>query len=147
VDLLFNVETKATRNQSITMRPGRKVEDPATLDGSKVHNGVSWFNTVHAYWSEGFSERQSEQDAQGLASTLVHEVNHILNESEENYRGDRSILCEEYRAFYAEAAFRGEDASDPDVCRRIKQGVIEDYGLEGVTPDDVPGIPPGTLIP
>jgi hypothetical protein len=101
-------------------------------------DGYMWDNRV--YITEG-------QDAQGLASTLVHEVNHILNESEENYRGDKSILREEYRAFYAEAAFRGEDVSDPDVCRRIKQGVIEDYGLEGVTPDDVPDIPPGTLIP
>jgi hypothetical protein len=79
-----------------------------------------------------------------LAATLVHEVNHVRNRSEEQYRGPKAVLVEEYRAFYAEALFRGESLTAKH-CKEIKEGVIRDYGLQGVSPDDVADLPPGLL--
>jgi len=38
----------------------------------------------------------------------VHEVNHVLNKSEEHYRGEKQELLEEYRAFYVEALFAAD---------------------------------------
>ena len=96
-------------------------------------DGYMWDNRI--YVTRGAS-------AEKLASTLVHEVNHVLNASEENYRGDKNILEEEYRAFYAEELFKGTEMT-PERCRRLKQEVIDGYGLDGVTPDDVADLPPG----
>ena len=92
------------------------------------------------YVSKGLSPK-------ALAATLVHEVNHILNRSEEHYRGDAAIFREEYRAFYSEAIFRAEPVDDPDFCRRLKEHVIDLYGLDGVSPDDLPDVPPGKFTP
>jgi hypothetical protein len=82
--------------------------------------------------------------AADIARALVHEVNHVLNESEEHYRGAKQTLVEEYRAFYAESLFVG-DKMTPRACRELKERVIADYLLKGVTPDDVPDVPPGIL--
>ncbi|MFH1812029.1 MAG: hypothetical protein ABIJ09_25040 [Pseudomonadota bacterium] len=79
-----------------------------------------------------------------LAETLVHEVNHVLNHSEEHYRGDRTAFVEEYRAYYAEALLREENLT-PARCRELKQEVIREYGFKNVSPDDVPDLPPGVL--
>jgi hypothetical protein len=98
-------------------------------------NGYMWDNRI--YVAPGLSPRD-------LAATLVHEVNHVRNESEQHYRGDKQILLEEYRAFYAEALFRGEPLTK-ERCREMKLGVIRDYGLKDVTADDVPDRPPGLL--
>jgi hypothetical protein len=74
-------------------------------------------------------------------------VNHVLNESEEHYRGDKAILAEEYRAFYAEALYaaqmKGRRKLSAEECKDIKEGVIHDYGLKNVTPADVPDVPKG----
>jgi hypothetical protein len=101
-------------------------------------DGYMWDNRV--YVAKGLSPR-------ALAATLVHEVNHILNRSEENYRGDAAIFREEYRAFYSEALFREEPVDDPAFCRRLKAHVIELYALRGVSPDDLPDVPPGKFAP
>jgi hypothetical protein len=99
-------------------------------------NGYMWDDRI--YVARGLSPRD-------LAATLVHEVNHVLNKSEERYDSDAAIFVEEYRAFYCEALFRGEKLT-PAKCRAIKEGVIADYGLQGVTPDDVPDTPPGIIL-
>jgi hypothetical protein len=79
-----------------------------------------------------------------IARALVHEVNHVLNESEEHYRGEKATLIEEYRAFYAEELFIGTDMT-PARCKALKERVIADYLLKDVTPDDVPDVPPGIV--
>jgi hypothetical protein len=99
-------------------------------------DGYMWDDRI--YVAQGLSPRH-------LAATLVHEVNHVLNKSEEHYKDDASIFVEEYRAFYSEALFRGEKLT-PAKCRSIKEGVIRDYDLKGVSPDDLPDTPPGTLV-
>jgi hypothetical protein len=82
-----------------------------------------------------------------LAATLVHEVNHIFNQSEEHYRSPRAILVEEYRAFYAEHLFRHGKPPTKAQVRALKQQVIAMYGLEGVHPEDVANRPTGVLVP
>jgi hypothetical protein len=103
-------------------------------------SGYMWDDRI--YVAAGLSAAE-------LASTLVHEVNHILNQSEEHYRGDRAVLVEEYRAFYAEALWaaqqQGRRKLSADECRAIKEGVIHDYGLSGVVPADVSDVPPGVI--
>lgn len=98
-------------------------------------NGYMWDDRI--YLSAGLSPKE-------LASTLVHEVNHVLNRSEEHYRSDRQILVEEYRAFYSERVFAKQSLS-PAACKALKERVITDYNLRGVTPADVPDQPPGIL--
>ncbi|MBN2360036.1 MAG: hypothetical protein JXR83_11340 [Deltaproteobacteria bacterium] len=82
------------------------------------------------------------QTPDALATTLVHEVNHIINRSEENYRSAAGIFVEEYRAYYAEQLFRGIEMTRAR-CRALKEQVIRDYQLVGVSPDDVADRPPG----
>jgi hypothetical protein len=101
-------------------------------------NGYMWDDRIYITW--GQSPKQ-------LASTLVHEVNHVLNKSEEHYRGDKAALREEYRAFYVEALFAsgGNGPLSAAKCREIKEGVIRDYALKRVTVDDVADVPPGFI--
>jgi hypothetical protein len=103
-------------------------------------NGYMWDDRI--YVSPGLT-------AQQLASTLVHEVNHVINKSEEHYRGDKAILAEEYRAFYAEALFaaqmKGKRTLSAADCKDIKEGVIHDYNLKNVSPADVPDVPKGLV--
>lgn len=98
-------------------------------------DGYMWDNRVYIAPRLGAKE---------LAATLVHEVNHVLNQSERHYRTPQAIFIEEYRAFYAEALFAGHKP-DAAECRRIKEGVIHDYALKDVSPNDVADVPPGIL--
>lgn len=98
-------------------------------------NGYMWDDRI--YLAAGLKPRE-------LASTIVHEVNHVLNRSEEHYRSDQAILVEEYRAFYSERLFGGLSLT-PAACRALKERVIADYNLRGVSPGDVPDVPPGIL--
>lgn len=99
--------------------------------------GYMWDDRV--YVSTDVSTRR-------LAATLVHEVNHVLNHSEEHYRGAKAQLVEEYRAHYAERVALGVEMT-PERCRKLKQQIIREYGLKGVTPDDVADVPPGRMTP
>ena len=83
---------------------------------------------------------------QVLAATLVHEVNHVVNRSEENYRGDTRALLEEYRAFYAEKLFAGEPIT-PAKAKALKASVVRDYDLGKARIAEIPDLPPGILIP
>jgi hypothetical protein len=83
-----------------------------------------------------------------MVTTLVHEVNHVLNKSEENYQTPKAILQEEYRAFLASALVNsGHDrlALSKADSRALKEDVIANYELKGVTAADVPDVPPGIL--
>jgi len=117
-----------------------KLEDYERLHKPKVLRAIT--ENIDGYmWDERIYVTRG-QTAESLAATLVHEVNHVINASEENYRSDLSMLVEEYRAFYAEELFKGREMT-PERCRRLKESVIRDYGLDDVGPDDVADVPPG----
>jgi hypothetical protein len=82
-------------------------------------DGYMWSNRI--YVSRG-------QTVKRLASTLVHEVNHVINRSEVGYYDDlpTSGFQHEYRAFHAESIF------DPDEWAGIDlvDHVIENYELD-----------------
>ena len=112
--------------------------------GSAVHRRVN--DALYGYMWDDRVYVSTDTSTRRLAATLVHEVNHALNHSEEHYRGAKAKLVEEYRAHYAERVALGVEMS-PARCERLKQHVIRTYGLKGVTPDDVPDVPPGKLVP
>ena len=103
----------------------------------KALDGYQWDDRIYV---------ASGRTAKGLASTLVHEVNHVVNHSEKHYFAAKDILREEYRAFYAERLLAGEQMT-PAKCRALKVSVIRDYELKKVSPADVPDLPPGRLLP
>lgn len=74
-------------------------DSPALSKLTDALYGYQWSNRI--YITRG-------QSADQLASTLVHEVNHVLNHSELHYYDDlpTSGFVEEYRAFTAERRFR-----------------------------------------
>jgi len=88
-----------------------------------------------------------DRPAKELAATLVHEVNHVINASEDNYKTPKDALREEYRAFYVEEWLKTGKQPNKTRCKEIKEEVIETYGLKGVTPADVADLPPGVLSP
>lgn len=63
-----------------------------------------------------------------LAATLVHEVNHVLNQSEVGYWDDfpTSAFVHEYRSFYAQAMFDPDEYDGVDLVDHV----IELYGLD-----------------
>jgi hypothetical protein len=118
-----------------------RLQDYARLHDGRTHaakaiardmEGWAWDDRV--YVAGGIGARR-------LASRLVHEVTHVLNRSEEHYRGAKQILLEEYRSFYAEKLFAGVEMT-PARAKRLKAYVISLYELKGVTPADVPDVPP-----
>lgn len=98
-------------------------------------NGYMWDDRV--YVAEGMSTEM-------LARTLVHEVNHVLNASEEHYRGPEAAFLEEYRAYCSEALLEGKELT-PSVCRELKEAVKRDYGFD-VDLEAIPDIPPGRFF-
>lgn len=98
---------------------------------------AGWMWDDRVYVARGMSTKL-------LARTLAHETNHVLNASEEHYRGKKATLVEEYRAFLAEDLAFGPMPSAA-VLRALKMRVITDYGLDGLTPADVPDLPPGSF--
>jgi hypothetical protein len=94
-------------------------------------NGYMWGDRVYVHRSLSPSQ---------LAATLVHEVSHVLNRSEEHYQTPLDVLREEYRAYYAEQRFAGV-AMTRVRCHTLKLRVIREYQLEGVAPADLPDVP------
>jgi hypothetical protein len=111
--------------------------------GSRTAQAIA--NHFDAYmWSDRIYVRSHER-ADRLASALVHETNHVINRSSAHYRGAKAGFREEYRAFYVEALFRGEEMTK-ERCRALKEKVIRLYGFDA-QPSDVPDVPPGRLFP
>jgi len=140
-------------------------ETPATReDGiARILNswaGYMWANRIY------FDLNQSAQE---IAATLVHEVNHVLNRSDEYYyfpldkelsdkeKNDRlnaletapdMAFREEYRAFYSQAVFQGQslEHGKSNSMRELKQYVNSVYGFN-VDIDSFSDYPPGLFIP
>jgi hypothetical protein len=91
-------------------------------------DGYMWSNRI--YVSKG-------QTAIGLAATLVHEVNHVINRSEVGYYDDlpTSAFLHEYRAFHAESLFDPEAWDGVDLVDHV----VTEYEL------DRAGIPAAVL--
>jgi len=102
-------------------------------------DGVMWGRNV--YLTPG----QSPTD---LALTLVHEVNHVLNRSHQNNKGDPYFeFKEEFRAHYVEALVKGEDTAARNFCRDLKRSVAEKYGYRFDKVRPLACTPKGHLIP
>ena len=116
------------------------LHDP-TSHASKVVTanlrGYMWDERI--YLAEGMTPKQ-------LASTLVHEVNHVINKSEEHYRGDTQALLQEFRADYAERLFAGEKMT-PAKGRALKLRIGREYGFDKARLEQIPDVPPGKFIP
>jgi len=122
------------------------VEDYARLHDSRATATRAIATTVNGYmWDDRIYVARG-LSTELLAKTIVHEVNHVLNKSEENYRGEPAIFLEEYRAHYAEKLLDGVRMTAA-VCKEIKLGIIRDYALKTVKPEDLADIPPGILVP
>lgn len=106
---------------------------------------------------------------ESLAATLVHEVNHVLNRSDENYYlpldrevsdaerlqilndlqvDDGTAFVEEYRAFYLEEVFSGADldVGMQQSMQQLKQDIADLYGFS-VDVAQFPDFPDGLLVP
>src|SRR5688572_27653706 len=139
VDLLSDLTASDFRHMRKDLPELRKADFPKLHDArskgfrtiAAALNGYMWDDRVYVH---------GNMSAKKLASILVHEVTHVLNRSEENYRSAKAVLLEEYRSFYAEKRFAGVEMT-PERCRALKQYVIRTYELKGVTPADVPDLP------
>jgi hypothetical protein len=112
-------------------------KSPASKALDRLLNGYMWDERI--YVAHGLTPKK-------LASTLVHEVNHFINKSEEHYRGPTQGLLEEYRAFYMEKLFAGVKMT-PEKCAALKAEVAREYGFTRAHVDRIPDVPPGLLIP
>jgi hypothetical protein len=82
-------------------------------------DGYMWSNRI--YVARGMPTRR-------LAATLVHEVNHVINQSEVGYWDDLpdSAFVHEYRAFHAESLFDPDEYEGVDLVDHV----IELYELD-----------------
>jgi hypothetical protein len=124
--------------------------------------GYMWSNRI--YLNMAVDRTTTE-----LAGTLVHEVNHVVNRSDENYylplEGELSeaerleildslqtdpgrAFIEEYRAFYIEAALSGEslDRGHHQSMYGLKRWVANGYGFDIIV-NEFPDYPTGVLVP
>lgn len=104
-------------------------------------DGYQWGNRLY------FSFRD-DTNADGIAATLVHEVNHVLNRSECNYYEDIDAhvvdhtlaYVEEYRAFLTECYFSDDASADVAHCNAHAEQQLLGYEF---TPDLTEVLPEG----
>jgi hypothetical protein len=114
---------------------------PAAAKLSEALDGYMWSNRI--YVSRGLPIRR-------LASTLIHEVNHVINRSEVGYYEDlpTSGFIHEYRAFHAESLFDPDEWAGVDLVdyvitnyefdrAMIPAAVLADPVKPTLVPDDV----------
>lgn len=105
-----------------------------------------------------------------LAATLMHEVNHVLNRSDENYylplerevvEPERSEILnalrvdegtgfvEEYRAFYLEQVLSGSplEVGKTESMATLKQSIADLYDFSSLDVSTFPDFPDGLLLP
>jgi hypothetical protein len=104
------------------LRPGSTVADAINDE----LDGYMWSNRI--YVSRGQPTRQ-------LASTLVHELNHVVNRSEVGYWDDfpTSAFVHEYRAFHAERMFDPEPLDGIDLTDHVLE--LYDLDRDAIDPD------------
>jgi hypothetical protein len=109
-------------------------------------DGYQWGNRLY------FS-LEDDSDPRRLASTLVHEVNHVLNRSECSYYRDFGshevdptlAFVEEFRAFFAECWLEHGAKATPASCREQSLQALEDREYD-MAPD-FESYMPGELNP
>lgn len=81
-----------------------------------------------------------------MASTVVHELNHFVNDSNAHYATQEEIAREEYRAFWVAQRFEDHGrAAGPAWTGWLKQFIVREYGLDSIRPEDLPDTPDGNL--
>ena len=123
--------------------------------------GYMWGNRVYVVLG-GSTE--------ALAATLMHEVNHVLNRSDENYylpldrepeESERRMILnelrvdegrafvEEYRAFYLEEVLAGAalEQGKTQSMATLKQQIASLYELQSIDVANFPDFPAGILVP
>lgn len=85
--------------------------------------------------------------SRGLASTLVHEFNHVINKSHLHYATDEESFTEEYRAFAMEEELAGRDWRAHAAAMNLKKRVAKDYNLKRLKLESLPDVPRGILVP
>lgn len=83
--------------------------------------------------------------AREAAATVVHETNHVLNATHENYESAQQKLEEEYRAYYVALLYTDGKAPNAAYLGWLKGWIIEQYALVGVSPADVSDRPTGNV--
>ena len=81
-----------------------------------------------------------------MASTVVHELNHFVNDSNAHYATAADIAREEFRAFWVAQQF--EDHGRPAGgawLGWLKRYIVDEYALQGVRVEDLPDRPEGNL--
>jgi len=84
-------------------------------------------------WSNRIYLSNNSANTEETAETLIHEINHVLNCSEQNYYKEEHVVdyekafLEEYRAFVAECVFKF-DTNDPKKCSKYALKQLKDLG-------------------
>ncbi len=120
-------------------------EDYLTIHDGRTHAARAITKFISGYQWDNRIYLEEKLTPRALAGTLVHEVSHVMNSSEEHYRSDKAAFLEEYRAFYAQETFAGKKLS-PAACRALKQRIIREYEFKNVSPDDVPDVPKNRVV-
>lgn len=118
----FDRARKDLPEAGLTADDWHHLHDRGSAAGKKLTDeldGYMWSNRI--YIARGLTVKR-------LASTLIHEVNHVINHSEVGYYDDlpTSGFVHEYRSFYMEAQFDPEEWKGIDLV----DYVIENYELD-----------------
>ncbi len=135
-----SIKNLANWGLTVTKDEYVKLHDPKSHVAKVVNanlRGYMWDDRI--YLEAGLSPK-------ALAATLVHEVNHVVNHSEEHYRGDTQALLQEFRAEFAERLFAGEKMT-PAKGHALKLKIAKEYEFTGARLNEIPDIPPGVMIP
>ncbi len=79
------------------------------------------------------------------AVTVVHEANHVANGTHHRYATDAQKLEEEYRAYWVAIVYADGRAPGAGYLAWLKGWIIQQYGLRGVSPGELPDLPSGIL--
>ena len=80
--------------------------------------------------SDGAGDRvylNPSQTVRAGAATLIHEVNHVANRSQDHYANPRSVLEEEYRAYWVQRVWKSRRVPAAQELAELKVWII-DYG-------------------
>ncbi|HVO29960.1 MAG TPA: hypothetical protein VMV18_04460 [bacterium] len=81
-----------------------------------------------------------------MASTVVHELNHFVNDSNAHYATAADIAREEYRAFWVVQQFEDHGRNAGAAWHGwMKRFIVTEYALDPVRPQDLPDVPTGNL--
>ena len=117
---------------------GKAEEGLATVPAAVLERVSGFTNGDRIYVNPARSTRD-------MATTVVHEINHVANHSQDHYGTHAEILREEYRAYWVAQHF--EDAGRPvggAYLGWLKHWIVENYALDA-SPAELTDVPSGNL--